>query len=69
VYWTVALTVSVATAGWLPKPLPLPVAVTDVAPLNVTVGPECHVTAAKTVPAVKASTAMAVATENADRRI
>src|SRR6266511_1037967 len=69
VYRTVPLRTIVAIAGWLPKPLPSPVAVNVLdtpVPFCVNVGPECHVTAAKAVPAVKTSPAMAVATENAD---
>jgi hypothetical protein len=69
VYVTEAFTVSVATAGWLPNPLPSPVTVTDVVPLNVTVGPECHVTAAKAMVAVMASAIPAAAVERTNRRM
>src|SRR5436309_8068034 len=66
VYRTVPPRTIVAIAGWLPKPLPSPVAVNvssnvfrmpSAPALCVNVGPECHVTAANVTAAVRLATA------------
>src|SRR5215212_4903254 len=69
VYRTVPLTTIVAMTGVLPKPVASPVAVKLPLEFCTKVGPDFQVKAATTLPAVRASTAMAVATENTDRRM
>src|SRR6266540_4212854 len=65
VYRTVPLRTIVAIAGWLPKPLPSPVAVNVSSAVFrmpsepgfwVKVGPECHVTAARATAAARLAT-------------
>ena len=64
-FWQVYVTDDVicryAVAGVFPRPLRLPVAVADPSVFQVSVGPECHVIAARAMLAVIASVATTAA--------